>query len=59
MMIESAELTLLAMTPIVVDRHVGELNLRLIELLEDLEVVLRVTANFNLPAELLAEAAAV
>jgi YebC/PmpR family DNA-binding regulatory protein len=57
--IESAELTMQAKTPIDVDLHVAEQNLRLIEHLEDLEDVQRVTANFNLPAELLAEAAAV
>jgi YebC/PmpR family DNA-binding regulatory protein len=57
--IESAEVTMHAKTPIGVDRHVAEQNLRLIELLEDLEDVQRVTANFDLPAELLAEAAAV
>jgi transcriptional/translational regulatory protein YebC/TACO1 len=38
---------------------VAEQNLRLIDHLEELEDVQRVTANFNLPAELLAEAAAV
>jgi YebC/PmpR family DNA-binding regulatory protein len=57
--IESAELTMHAKTPIEVDRHVAEQNLRLIEALEDLDDVQRVTANFDLPAELLAEAAAV
>jgi YebC/PmpR family DNA-binding regulatory protein len=57
--IESAEVTMAAKTPIDVDRHVAEQNLRLIEHLEDLEDVQRVTANFNLPQELLAEAAAV
>jgi YebC/PmpR family DNA-binding regulatory protein len=59
MKVESAELTMQAKTPIDVDLHVAEQNLRLIEHLEDLEDVQRVTANFNLPAELLAEAAAV
>lgn len=59
MKVESAELTMHAKTPIDVDRHVAEQNLRLIEHLEDLEDVQRVTANFNLPQELLAEAAAV
>ena len=57
--VESAELTMQPKTPIDVDRHVAEQNLRLIEHLEDLEDVQRVTANFNLPQELLAEAAAV
>ena len=57
--VESAEVAMHPKTPIDVDRHVAEQNLRLIEHLEDLEDVQRVTANFNLPAELLAEAAAV
>jgi YebC/PmpR family DNA-binding regulatory protein len=57
--VESAEVTMAAKSPIDVDRHVAEQNLRLIEHLEDLDDVQRVTANFNLPAELLAEAAAV
>jgi len=57
--VDSAEVTMHAKTPIEVTRHVAEQNLRLIESLEDLEDVQRVTANFDLPAELLAEAAAV
>jgi YebC/PmpR family DNA-binding regulatory protein len=57
--VESAEVAMQPKTPIDVDRHVAEQNLRLIEHLEDLEDVQRVTANFNLPQELLAEAAAV
>jgi len=57
--VESAEVTMHAKTPIEVTRHVAEQNLRLIEALEDLDDVQRVTANFDLPAELLAEAAAV
>ena len=48
-----------AKTPIEVDRHVADQNLRLIELLEDLDDVQRVTANFDLPAEVLAESASV
>ena len=58
MPIESAELTMQAKTPIEVDAHVARQNLRLIEALEDLDDVQRVTANFDLPAEVLAEAAA-
>ena len=38
-----------------VDVTVAHQNLRLIEHLEDLDDVQRVTANFNLPAEILAE----
>jgi len=47
-----------AKTPIDVDLNVANQNLRLIENLEDLDDVQRVTANFNLPAEILAEATA-
>jgi transcriptional/translational regulatory protein YebC/TACO1 len=47
-----------AKTPIEVDEHVARQNLRLIESLEDLDDVQRVTANFDLPAEILAEATA-
>jgi transcriptional/translational regulatory protein YebC/TACO1 len=57
MPIESAEVTMQPTTPIDVDEHVARQNLRLIEALEDLDDVQRVTANFNLPAEVLAEAA--
>ena len=57
MPIESAEVTMHAKTPIEVDAHVARQNLRLIELLEDLDDVQRVTANFDLPAEVLAELA--
>jgi YebC/PmpR family DNA-binding regulatory protein len=55
--IESAELTMQPKTAIEVDEHVARQNLRLIEALEDLDDVQRVTANFDLPAEVLAEAA--
>jgi len=57
--IESAELTMQPKTAIEVDEHVARQNLRLIEALEDLDDVQRVTANFDLPAELLAEMASV
>jgi YebC/PmpR family DNA-binding regulatory protein len=57
--VESAEVTMHAKTPIAVDEHVARQNLRLIEALEDLDDVQRVTANFDLPSELLAEAASV
>ncbi len=57
--VESAEVTMTPKTPIEVDEHVARQNLRLIEALEDLDDVQRVTANFDLPAEILAEAAAV
>ena len=55
--VESAEVTMQPKTPIEVDEHVARQNLRLIEALEDHDDVQRVTANFDLPAEVLAEAA--
>ena len=57
--VESAEVTMQPKTPIDVDEHVARQNLRLIDALEELDDVQRVTANFNLPAEVLAEMAAV
>ena len=57
MPVESAEIAMQAKTPIDVEVNVANQNLRLIENLEDLDDVQRVTANFNLPAEVLAEAA--
>ncbi len=57
--VESAEVAMHPKTPIEVDEHVARQNLRLMEALEDLDDVQRVTANFDLPAEILAEAAAV
>ncbi len=57
--VESAEVAMQAKTPIEVDGQVARQNLRLIEALEDLEDVQRVTANFDLPSEILAEAAAI
>ncbi len=56
--VESAELTMQPKTPIEVDEQTARQNLRLIESLEDLDDVQRVSANFDLPAEVLAEAAA-
>ncbi|MEP7158032.1 MAG: YebC/PmpR family DNA-binding transcriptional regulator [Chloroflexota bacterium] len=53
--VESAEVTMQPKSPIDVDEHVARQNLRLMEHLEDLDDVQRVTANFNLPAEVLAE----
>jgi len=55
--VESAEVAMQAKTPIEVDGHVARQNLRLIEALEDLDDVQRVTANFDLPSDVLAEAA--
>ena len=57
--VESAEVTMQPRTPLEVDEHVARQNLRLIEALEDLDDVQRVTANFDLPSEVLAEVTAV
>jgi YebC/PmpR family DNA-binding regulatory protein len=54
----SAELIMVATTPIEVEVDRARQNLRLIEMLEDSDDVQRVTANFDLPDEILAEAAA-
>src|SRR5687768_9735266 len=56
--VESAEVTMQPKTAIEVDEHVARQNLRLIEALEDLDDVQRVTANFDLPSEILAEVGA-
>jgi YebC/PmpR family DNA-binding regulatory protein len=56
--IESAEVAMQAKTPVEVTPDVVRQNLRLIEHLEDLDDVQRVTANFELPDEILAEATA-
>ena len=53
--VESAEVTMQPKSSIEVDAHVARQNLRLIEALEDLDDVQRVSANFDLPSELLAE----
>jgi YebC/PmpR family DNA-binding regulatory protein len=53
----SAELTMVAKTPIEIDVEKARANLRLMEALEDSDDVQRVTANFDLPDEILAEAA--
>ncbi len=56
--IDSVELAMQAKTPIEVDVSKARQNLKLIEALEDIEDVQRVTANFDLPDEIVAEAAA-
>jgi YebC/PmpR family DNA-binding regulatory protein len=56
--VDSAELAMVAKTPIEVDVEKARSNLKLIEALEDSDDVQRVTANFELPDEILAEAAA-
>jgi len=55
--VESAEMTMQAKAPVAVDVDRARQNLRLIESLEDNDDVQRVTANFELPDEILAEAA--
>jgi transcriptional/translational regulatory protein YebC/TACO1 len=56
--VDSAELSMVATAPVEVDLDKARQNLRLIESLEDSDDVQRVTANFDLPDEILAEAAA-
>jgi YebC/PmpR family DNA-binding regulatory protein len=56
--VDSAEMTMQAKTPIEIDVAQARQNLHLIERLEDIEDVLRVTANFELPDEIFEEAAA-
>ncbi len=55
--IESAELAMQARNTVEVDAPHARQNLRLIETLEDHDDVQRVTANFEIPDEVLAEAA--
>lgn len=56
--IESAELTMVAKNMIELDPARARQNLKLIEALEDHDDVQRVTANFEIPDEVFAEAAA-
>ena len=56
--IESAELTMLPKTTVEVDAAHVRQNLRLVEKLEDHDDVQRVTANFEISDEILAEAMA-
>jgi YebC/PmpR family DNA-binding regulatory protein len=56
--VDSAEIAMQAKTPIEVEVDKARQNLKLMEHLEDSEDVQRVTANFDLPDEILAEAAA-
>jgi YebC/PmpR family DNA-binding regulatory protein len=55
--VDSAELTMQAKAPVQIDLDRARQNLRLVEALEDNDDVQRVTANFELPDEILAEAA--
>jgi transcriptional/translational regulatory protein YebC/TACO1 len=56
--VASAELTMVAKVPVQVDPGRARQNLRLIEALEEQDDVQRVTANFEIPEEVFAEAAA-
>jgi YebC/PmpR family DNA-binding regulatory protein len=55
--VDSAENTMLAKNTVEVDSQRARQNLRLVENLEDLDDVQRVTANFDIPEELFAEVA--
>jgi YebC/PmpR family DNA-binding regulatory protein len=55
--VESAETTMVARTTVELDAHRARQNLRLIEMLEELEDVQRVTANFDIPEDVFAEIA--
>ena len=55
--VESAESTMIAKTTVELDGSKARQNLRLVELLEELDDVQRVTANFDIPEELFAEVA--
>jgi transcriptional/translational regulatory protein YebC/TACO1 len=55
--VDSAESAMIAKNTVEVDEHRARQNLRLVESLEDLDDVQRVTANFDIPEELFAEVA--
>jgi YebC/PmpR family DNA-binding regulatory protein len=55
--VETAENTMIAKSTVEVDEQRARQNLRLVESLEDLDDVQRVTANFDIPEELFAEVA--
>jgi YebC/PmpR family DNA-binding regulatory protein len=55
--VEHAENTMIAKNTVEVDEHRARQNLKLVESLEDLDDVQRVTANFDIPEELFAEVA--
>jgi YebC/PmpR family DNA-binding regulatory protein len=55
--VESAENAMIAKAHVELDANRARQNLRLIELLEDLDDVQRVTANFDIPEEIFAEVA--
>ena len=51
--VDSAENTMIAKNTVEVDEHRARQNLRLVEMLEDLDDVQRVTANFDIPEDVL------
>jgi transcriptional/translational regulatory protein YebC/TACO1 len=55
--VDNAESTMIARNTVEVDEQRARQNLRLVESLEDLDDVQRVTANFDIPEELFAEVA--
>ena len=55
--VESAESAMIAKQTVELDSHHARQALRLVELLEDLEDVQRVTANFEIPEDVFAEVA--
>jgi len=55
--VESAESAMVAKNQVEVDANRARQNLRLVEMLEDLDDVQRVTANFDIPEEIYAEVA--
>jgi YebC/PmpR family DNA-binding regulatory protein len=55
--VESAENAMVAKNTVEVDIQRARQNLRLVEMLEDLDDVQRVTANFDIPEEIFAEVA--
>ncbi|MFL5672628.1 MAG: YebC/PmpR family DNA-binding transcriptional regulator, partial [Chloroflexota bacterium] len=55
--VESAEATMVAKQTVELDSSKARQALRLVELLEDLDDVSRVTANFDIPEDVFAEVA--
>ena len=55
--VDSAETTMIAKQTVELDANKARQALRLVELLEDLDDVQRVTANFDIPEEVFAEVA--
>jgi transcriptional/translational regulatory protein YebC/TACO1 len=56
-MIETAEVTMVAQNTVPLESDKARQALRLIETLDDLEDVQRVTANFDIPEDVFAEIA--